>query len=235
MKSFIDAALPVLQTIAFFTILAMIVLWMWDFAKQKMDRAGRIDRTRRPFAGIRINLVPSRPEKEQRPVAAVLMNRSLAERMGTSFFGQLCIVSFVLGAVFTLALAGIRVTRGYIAALLLFCAAGVIVLQLLMARGANAAARILRPTEIPDKKEDADGFDKCLTKAGFSEPPGVAARGTVYIRPYWGTVYVQEGGYWEHQVAFANTILPFQGYGVKTLESHLKLLEMTGKLALSKG
>jgi hypothetical protein len=49
-----------------------------------------------------------------------------------------------------------------------------------------------------------------------------------------GTVYVYEGGYWQHQVAMAITVLPFDGDGAKTLESHLRLLELTGRPMLAK-
>lgn len=128
-------------------------------------------------------------------------------------------------------------TARFLRAMMLFYGALTIVLQILVwikAKRAEAKARIPISTGTPDR-QDTDAVHDCLTKAGFSEPPGVSVNRTVYIRPYWGTVYVHEGGYWEHQIAYAKETLMFEGYGARTLASHLRLLELSGRPALSKG
>jgi hypothetical protein len=153
---------------------------------------------------------------------------------------------------FTGTLIGALLIRGHLGAMALFLAVVIIAVQILVwtiqkragailvwreAKRADATATIPAPLGAFDRQE-TNAVRECLMKAGFSdfsEPPslatiGVSAKGTVYTKPHWGTMYVSEGGYWAHQIAFANETLEFEGHGARTLESHLRLLELTGRL-----
>lgn len=177
---------------------------------------------------IRVNLFPpSRPQQSKPSVATNAVKVAQGEKGRRITLLRFCIISFFLGTAFTFALAGTRFTPSF-RAVVVCGAAALFALQLFIAKRADRTIRIPRPvSSLP--KEDADAFQACLTKAGFSKPPYVSSKEPVYVKEYWGTVYVYEHGNWEHQVAFADKTLTFSGYGAETLETHLQSLEKTGR------
>lgn len=179
---------------------------------------------------------PDNPHASHHETTTRQLSENSGEKTARRRLGLICGTSFILGVLFTVAMVGASTTSRHLSMALMACTAVIIALQVLAwrkARAGNTSPRIPPPVESPDRSESIS-VHECLIKAGFSEPPGVSDHGTVYTKQYWGTVYVYEGGYWQHQVALANLVLPFEGYGAKTLESHLRLLELTGRLTLAK-